>query len=539
MAASSLSFFFFHSSSDAAPHTEAHCYSSIVPTHEDAITSLPQYDYKGKRKMSEFSASQVNPPHKTAPTQPPALLMHLTLHSAGPPTFKQTENTFGRSPSPNMARSSFPPPSTHLSGAQYDKGKGKIPQFFDVFSSEGKPADEITPTKAAVSTHLSLHFDGTQTFKRTKIAIGPSPSPNMARSSFPSTHLSDVQYDKGKGKMPQFFDVFNSEGKPADEIAPAEAGVSTHLSLHFAGPPTSKQTKNALGPIPNPNMAWSSFPSSSTLSNAQFGKGKGKMPQFFDVFTSEGKPADEIAQTEAGVSTHLSLHFAGPPTFKQTKSAIGPSQSPNMARSSFPSSSRLSDAQYDKGKAKMPQFFDFFASEGKLAVDTTTFPTAETGFSPHLISLLHFAGPPKKTAVVSPRYSPPAPRGVAVVPGNMPALTGDRWDIKKVLKQSDVDVSSRLLLAKVDVHEHILPHVMGNGPGLDEGQGVEVAVWDLDTGSEHVLVLKKWKSTGSFVLKKNWMSEFVRRRGLEKNDEIGLRWDGGNSRLEFTVLKKN
>ncbi|KAL0418387.1 UNVERIFIED_CONTAM: putative B3 domain-containing protein [Sesamum radiatum] len=445
--------------SDAAPHTEAHCNSSIVPTHEDAITSLPQYDYKGKRKMSEFSASQVNPPHKTAPTQPPALSMHLTLHSAGPPTFKQTENAIGQSPSPspNMTRSSFPPPPT-----QYDEGKGKIPQFFDVFNSEGKPADEITPTKAEVSSHLSLHFDGTQTFKRTKNAIGPSPSPNMATSSFPS---------------------------------------------------------------------------SSTLSNAQFGKGKGKMPQFFDVFSSEGKPADEIAQTEAGVSTHLSLHFAGPPTFKETKNAIGPIRSPNMARSSFPSSSRLSVAQYDKGKAKMPRFFDFFASEGKLVVDTTTFPTAETGVSTHLISLLHFAGPPKKTAVVSPRYSPPAPRGVVVVPGNMPALTGDRWDIKKVLKKSDVDDSSGLLLAKVDVHEHILPHVMGNGPGLGEGQGVEVAVWDLDTGSEHVLVLKKWKSTGSFVLKKNWMSQFVRRRGLEKNDEIGLRWDGGNSRLEFTVLK--
>ncbi|KAL0370249.1 UNVERIFIED_CONTAM: putative B3 domain-containing protein [Sesamum angustifolium] len=79
---------------------------------------------------------------------------------------------------------------------------------------------------------------------------------------------------------------------------------------------------------------------------------------------------------------------------------------------------------------------------------------------------------------------------------------------------------------------------MGNGPVWDEGQGVEVAVWDMDTGSEHVLVLKKWK-TGSFVLMKNWMSDFVRRRGLEKNDEIGLRWDDGNSRLEFTVLNKN
>ncbi|KAL0437099.1 UNVERIFIED_CONTAM: putative B3 domain-containing protein [Sesamum radiatum] len=124
------------------------------------------------------------------------------------------------------------------------------------------------------------------------------------------------------------------------------------------------------------------------------------------------------------------------------------------------------------------------------------------------------------------------------MPRNSPALPEDRCKIKKVLKKSDVDDSSRLLLAKVDVQAHILPHVMGDGRRLDEGEEVEVAVWDMDTGSEHVLVLKKWK-TGSFVLKKEWMSEFVRRRGLEKNDEIGLRWDDVNSRLEFTVLNKN
>ncbi|KAK4408377.1 putative B3 domain-containing protein [Sesamum angolense] len=187
----------------------------------------------------------------------------------------------------------------------------------------------------------------------------------------------------------------------------------------------------------------------------------------------------------------------------------------------------------------MPQFFDFFASEGKLIpVDTTPLPTSEFEVSTEL-SLLHFAGPPQKTAVVGPRYSPPAPRDV-VLPSNPPALPEDRWEIKKVLKKSDVDDSSRLLLSKVNVQEHILPRVTGNlpGRGLDEGEGVEVAVWDMDTGSEHVLVLKKWK-TGSFVLMKNWMSEFVRRRGLEKNDVIGLRWDDGSSRLEFTVLKKN
>ncbi|KAL0437104.1 UNVERIFIED_CONTAM: putative B3 domain-containing protein [Sesamum radiatum] len=241
-------------------------------------------------------------------------------------------------------------------------------------------------------------------------------------------------------------------------------------------------------------------------------KGKRKMYEFFDE-----APRPPI---ETGVSTRLTLSFAAPPTFNHTRTtAIGPSMKMAPALSSFPmSSTQLFHAHYDKGEGKIPQIFDFFASEGKVPCDTTTPPTDETGVSTHL-SLCHFAGA---------GYSPPAPRGVVVVPGDSPALPEDRWEIKKVLTKSDVDDSSRLLLAKVDVQAHIVPHVMGDGRGLDEGEGVEVGVWDLDRGSEHVLVLKKWKS-GSFVLMKNWMSEFVRRRGLEKNDEIGLRWDDGNS----------
>ncbi|KAL0370248.1 UNVERIFIED_CONTAM: hypothetical protein Sangu_0342900 [Sesamum angustifolium] len=113
-------------------------------------------------------------------------------------------------------------------------------------------------------------------------------------------------------------------------------------------------------------------------------KGKRKMSQFFD----DEAEAAPIANPGPGVSTHLTLHFAPPPT-------------PNMPLSS----STLSDAQYDQGNGKMPQFFDFFASEFKLAVDTTTLPmsTDETGVSTHL-SLLHFAGPPKKPAVVCPIF---------------------------------------------------------------------------------------------------------------------------------------
>ncbi|PIN02754.1 hypothetical protein CDL12_24733 [Handroanthus impetiginosus] len=112
-------------------------------------------------------------------------------------------------------------------------------------------------------------------------------------------------------------------------------------------------------------------------------------------------------------------------------------------------------------------------------------------------------------------------------------LNREEWEIKKILKRSDIDGSSRLLLGKQLVREYILPHV----PGIDisEAEGIEIAVWELDTRTEHVLVLKQW-STGSFVMTKNWMSGFVKRRRLKENDEIGLRWDDENSRLEFTIL---
>ncbi|KAK4429891.1 hypothetical protein Salat_1289800 [Sesamum alatum] len=110
----------------------------------------------------------------------------------------------------------------------------------------------------------------------------------------------------------------------------------------------------------------------------------------------------------------------------------------------------------------------------------------------------------------------------------------DCWKMKKVLTLSDVDGSSKLLLAKVLVQKHILPHVMCNP---EEGEGVEINVWDVDTASEHMLVLKFWTSSKCFVFVKNWANDFVR-RDLEEKDQIGLRWDDENSCLEFTLLKK-
>ncbi|KAL0390690.1 UNVERIFIED_CONTAM: B3 domain-containing protein [Sesamum calycinum] len=171
------------------------------------------------------------------------------------------------------------------------------------------------------------------------------------------------------------------------------------------------------------------------------------------------------------------------------------------------------------GKRKIPQFIDFFASD-KTKADQE--PAIKK----------------RKRTAVGPRYSPPPPTtdlDLSIGRGNVqqpPADDNeDQWKIKKVLKKSDVDGSSRLLLGRSLVQEHIPPHVhMGE-------QGVEITVRDVDTGSDHMLLLKLWKSK-SYVFVKNWMSDFVTRRELEEKDEIGLRWNHHNSCLDFTLLKK-
>ncbi|KAK4408349.1 hypothetical protein Sango_0415900 [Sesamum angolense] len=181
-----------------------------------------------------------------------------------------------------------------------------------------------------------------------------------------------------------------------------------------------------------------------------------------------------------------------------------------------------------KGKGKiLPQLHDFLGLEGKPAATQLAYDKLKMSVPE---SFDETASPPVSTQLsLKPRYSPPPP---------MVADLMQDWTIRKYLTASDVGGSSRFLLNKPSAEDHILPYVMGND-GLGLEQGVEVVVWDVDTGSEHILVLKRWKSTGSFVLTKNWMSDFVRRRELKKNDEIGLRWADENSRLEFTVLRKN
>ena len=118
-------------------------------------------------------------------------------------------------------------------------------------------------------------------------------------------------------------------------------------------------------------------------------------------------------------------------------------------------------------------------------------------------------------------------------------LYDDPWKIKKVLKKSDIGGSTRLLLPMEAVEEMILS-VLGADARVkvaSEG-GIPVNFWDVNTESQHQLILKQWYSVESYVLIGSWNREFVKRRSLEIGDEIGLHWDPYKRRFNFSVLKR-
>ncbi|GMI96498.1 hypothetical protein HRI_003319100 [Hibiscus trionum] len=114
----------------------------------------------------------------------------------------------------------------------------------------------------------------------------------------------------------------------------------------------------------------------------------------------------------------------------------------------------------------------------------------------------------------------------------------DPWCIKKKLTTSDLSDMSRLLLPKKLVESHILPHWDAQWKQqIYKDTGLGVSVFDCDTNNDHALVFKRWKN-GAYVFIQNWIPNFVSRRGLKLNDEIGLYWDIPNSRFNFSVLNR-
>ncbi|KAI6706205.1 hypothetical protein NL676_009167 [Syzygium grande] len=117
-------------------------------------------------------------------------------------------------------------------------------------------------------------------------------------------------------------------------------------------------------------------------------------------------------------------------------------------------------------------------------------------------------------------------------------LREDPCKIRKVLTASDVDHSSRLLLQKGCVETHVLPWMREEMVRrVKSRDGMEVAMWDEDTRSEHRLMFC-YRALRSYELNRGWKMLFVNRRRLEVGDEIGMYWNTVNDKFHFTVLRR-
>lgn len=119
-------------------------------------------------------------------------------------------------------------------------------------------------------------------------------------------------------------------------------------------------------------------------------------------------------------------------------------------------------------------------------------------------------------------------------------LFDDPWKIKKVLTASDVQSHYNRLMLPSDMVKNLVRPVLTEDEKseLDSGGRIDIKFWDIDADpmSLHSLVLKKWVSSGSYVLIGNWNGDFVKRRQLKEGDNIGLHWDKFNHRFNFSVL---
>ncbi|KAL6130830.1 hypothetical protein ACLB2K_069208 [Fragaria x ananassa] len=111
------------------------------------------------------------------------------------------------------------------------------------------------------------------------------------------------------------------------------------------------------------------------------------------------------------------------------------------------------------------------------------------------------------------------------------------YKIKKKLTMSDLGNLSRLLVLGYMVKNFVLPLVDADFKQRVESKaGKQVTVKDSDKETEHQLTFRYLKSSKSYVFNGKW-KEFVKRRDLKKDDEIGLYWDTHDSKFHFSVLK--
>ncbi|KAJ4963342.1 hypothetical protein NE237_023281 [Protea cynaroides] len=116
----------------------------------------------------------------------------------------------------------------------------------------------------------------------------------------------------------------------------------------------------------------------------------------------------------------------------------------------------------------------------------------------------------------------------------------DPWEIKKILKASDVGHLSRLLLVKENVEAFVFSYWDEQTvEAVKQGkERLQVKVRDEDTMSDHWLLFTRWTSNRSYIFQGNWASDFVKRRDLIEGDTIGISWNPSSSCFVFSVLSR-
>ncbi|KAG5253637.1 B3 domain-containing protein [Salix suchowensis] len=88
----------------------------------------------------------------------------------------------------------------------------------------------------------------------------------------------------------------------------------------------------------------------------------------------------------------------------------------------------------------------------------------------------------------------------------------DPFTIKKKMKPSDLGNLCRLLVPSNLVEKHILPFLntaqanqVAGVVSQEANQGLKVRVWDMNTGSMHQLVFKRWSTSRSYIFNYGWL----------------------------------
>lgn len=114
------------------------------------------------------------------------------------------------------------------------------------------------------------------------------------------------------------------------------------------------------------------------------------------------------------------------------------------------------------------------------------------------------------------------------------------WDFTRVLTKNETSTLFGALEISVDeAFNHLFKSMEGEicvMRGMRHKEQLPLAVWDMDTGTSHTVMLKRW-GEDRFYMQSGWVSEFVLRRDLREGMVIGMYWDTITKSIRFSVIK--